>query len=41
MPRLGGVKTVINDVIVRFADAEFATQQLRILEDLGTKLPVL
>ena len=33
------VQDVINDVIGRFADTEFATQQLRILADLETKLP--
>ena len=33
------VQDVINDVIGWFADAEFATQQLRILADLETKLP--
>jgi hypothetical protein len=35
------VQDVINDVIGRFADAEFATQQLRILADLETKLPAV
>jgi hypothetical protein len=38
---VGRVQDVINDVIVRFADAEFATQQLRILADLETKLPAV
>ena len=33
------VQDVINDVIGRFADTEFATQQLRILAGLETKLP--
>ncbi len=33
------VQDIINDVIGRFADTEFATQQLRILADLETKLP--
>ncbi len=33
------VQDVINDVIGRFADTEFATQQLRIVADLETKLP--
>ena len=33
------VQDVINDVIGRFAYAEFATQQLRMLADLETKLP--
>ena len=33
------VQDVINGVIGRFADTEFATQQLRILADLETKLP--
>ena len=33
------VQDVINDVIGRFADTEFATQQSRILADLETKLP--
>ncbi len=33
------VQDVINDVIGGFADAEFATRQLRILADLETKLP--
>lgn len=33
------VQDVINDVIGWFADAEFATQQLRILADLETKVP--
>ena len=33
------VQDVINDVIGWFADAEFATQQLRIPADLETKLP--
>ena len=32
-------KTVINDVIGRFADTEFATRQLRILADLEARLP--
>ena len=32
---------VINDVIGWFADGEFATQQLRILADLETKLPAV
>ncbi len=31
------VQDVINDVIGRFADTEFATQQLRILADLRGK----
>jgi hypothetical protein len=35
------VQDVITDVIGWFADGEFATQQLRILADLGTKLPVV
>jgi hypothetical protein len=35
------VQDVINDVIGWFADAEFATQQLRILADLETKLPAV
>jgi len=35
----GRVQDVINDVIGGFADAEFATRQLRILADLETKLP--
>ncbi len=35
------VQDVINDVIGRFADTEFATQQLRILADLETKLPAV
>ena len=35
------VLEVINDVIGWFADAEFATQQLRILADLETKLPAV
>jgi hypothetical protein len=35
------VQDAINDVIGRFADAEFATQQLRILADLETKLPAV
>ena len=35
------VQDVINDVIVWFADAEFATQQLRIFADLETKLPAV
>ena len=34
------VQDIINDVIGSFADAEFATQQLRILADLETKLTV-
>ena len=33
------VQDVINDVIGWFAEAEFATQQLRILADLETRLP--
>ena len=33
------VQDIINDVIGRFADTEFATQQLKILADLETKLP--
>ena len=32
------LQDVINGVIGQFADAEFATQQLRILADLETKL---
>ena len=35
------VQDVINDVIGWFADTEFATQQLRILADLETKLPAV
>jgi hypothetical protein len=35
------VQDVINDVIGWFADGEFATQQLRILADLETKLPAV
>ena len=35
------VQDVINDVIGWFADAEFATQQLRILADIETKLPAV
>jgi len=35
------VQDIINDVIGWFADAEFATQQLRILADLETKLPAV
>ena len=35
------VQDVINDVIGWFANAEFATQQLRILSDLETKLPAV
>ncbi len=35
------VQDVINDVIGWFADAEFATQQLRIPADLETKLPAV
>ena len=35
------VQDVINDVIGWFADPEFATQQLRILADLETKLPAV
>ena len=35
------VQDVINDVIGWFADAEFATQQLKILADLETKLPAV
>jgi hypothetical protein len=35
------VQDVINDVIGWFADAEFATQQLRILADVETKLPAV
>ena len=37
----GRVQDVINDVIGWFADGEFATQQLRILADLETKLPAV
>jgi len=33
------VQDVINDVIGHFADTKFATQQLRVLADLETKLP--
>ena len=35
------VQDVISDVIGWFADAEFATRQLRILSDLETKLPAV
>ena len=35
------VQDVINDVIGWFADAEFATQQLRTLADLEAKLPAV
>lgn len=35
------VQDVINDAIGWFADAEFATQQLRILADFETKLPAV
>jgi hypothetical protein len=35
------VQDVINDGIGWFADAEFATQQLRIFTDLETKLPAV
>jgi hypothetical protein len=35
------MQDIINDVIGGFADAEFATQQLRILTDLETKLPAV
>ena len=35
------VQDVINDVIGWFADGEVATQQLRILADLETKLPAV
>ena len=35
------VQAVISDVIGWFADAEIATQQLRILADLETKLPAV
>lgn len=35
------VQDVINDVIGWFVDGEFATQQLRILADLETKLPAV
>jgi len=41
MTLICGFKTVINDVIGWFADAEFATRQLRILADLETKLPAV
>ncbi len=33
------VQDIISDVIERFADTGFATQQLKILADLETKLP--
>ncbi len=35
------VQDVISDVIGWFADAEFATRQLRIFTDLETKLPAV
>jgi len=35
------VQDAINDVLGRFADAEFATQQSRILVDLETKLTAI